>query len=149
LLRRFEFTIPSVLKPVPGLLSLTLDLQQAAIGASTNRPLDAMPPRPPSLHRENVSISFVTATAGSVASDDDCSKVELARDWPTATRATREDILREMRTDMERYAWKIEREFGRDHGYCLYPPDRSELEDGDIDTDNEEDSTEELLPRAF
>lgn len=91
----------------------------------------------------------MTATADSVASGEDCSKAEPTKYPPAATRATREDILREMRADMERPAWKMECEFGREHGYCLYPPDRSEPEAGNIDTDGEEDSTAELLPRAF
>ena len=102
-----------------------------------------MPPQPLSLHRENAAKSSVTATTCSVASDEDWSKAELAKEPPAATRATREDISREVRADMERYARKIEQKFGREHGYCLYPPDRSESEGDDIDTDSEEDSTEQ------
>jgi hypothetical protein len=92
----------------------------------------------------------VIANAGTIASEVDQNISELIKeDPPTVTRATREDMLRETRADIVLYTRQREREFDGEHGYCLYPPVSSEVRDVDDDTDSEDGSTDELLPRLF
>lgn len=129
---------------------LTPDLLQLDTEISTNVIPLAEPSPAPTLQREDTLISSVTADAGSIGSDEDHNKAEPKKeDKPAVTRAMREVMLREMRVDMERYAWKRERDFGGEHGYCLHPPIGSETGEVDDDTDREEGSTEELPLRSF